>query len=91
MNVLYYLEITESRSRLTIIERNGDKENTYCNTNKPPEKISSEEGSLLIVFRKYEDPTKAFIGKEGFRLHYRTINYSLANWTKISLKTGRFI
>ncbi|XP_060596238.1 uncharacterized protein LOC132750277 [Ruditapes philippinarum] len=81
------IEITESRSRLTIIERNGDIENTYCNTNKPPEKISSEEGTLLIVFRKYEDPTKAFIGKEGFRLHYRTKNYSLANWTEITLKT----
>ncbi|XP_060577187.1 uncharacterized protein LOC132734464 [Ruditapes philippinarum] len=81
------IEITESRSRLTIIERNGDKENTYCNTNKPPEKISSEEETLLIVFRKYEDPTKAFIGKEGFRLHYRTKNYSLANLTEITLKT----
>ncbi|XP_060607617.1 uncharacterized protein LOC132759785 isoform X2 [Ruditapes philippinarum] len=81
------IEITESRSRFKIIERNGDKENTYCNTNKPPEKISSEEETLLIVFRKYEDPTKAFIGKEGFRLHYRTKNYSLANWTEISSKT----
>jgi hypothetical protein len=91
MNILFlFLEITESRSRFTVIERNGDKENTYCNTNKPPEIISSEERTLLIVFRKYEDPTKDFTGKEGFRLHYRTKNYSLANWTEIA-EIGRFI
>ena len=81
---------SEIRSQFIIIEK-GNGEKSYCNTNRPPEKIKSEENNIMVIFRRYEDNSKRFMGREGFRLKYTTRNNSLEKWTdkEYSLEIGK--
>jgi hypothetical protein len=65
-----------------MIEGNGKKE--YCNANKPPKIVYSEENYIHIVFRRYDEPRQIFLGREGFRLQYRTKSFTLEKWTDTS-------
>ncbi|XP_060586516.1 uncharacterized protein LOC132742201 [Ruditapes philippinarum] len=76
---------SDIRSKFAMIEGNGKKE--YCNANKPPKIVYSEENYIHIVFRRYDEPSQIFLGREGFRLQFRTKSFTLEKWTDTNVNS----